>query len=50
MAIDEEARLDEPLAVPHEIVAEQSRVYSVSSPAANPVSNSDNVSVTLGLA
>ena len=49
MAVGEEARPDEPLAVPHEIVAEQSRVHSVSSPPPHPVSHADHVRVPLGL-
>ena len=49
VAVDEEARPDESLAVSHQIVAKQPGVHTISSPPSDPVSNPDNVSVTLGL-
>ena len=49
MTVNEEASLDKSLTVPHQVVAEETRVNTVGPPASDTVSNTDNVRVALGL-
>ena len=49
MTVSEEARLDKPLTVPHQIVAEEAGVNTVSSPPTHAISHADHVRVPLGL-
>ena len=45
LVADEEASLDESLAVPHEIVAEESWINTISSPSSHTISHANHISV-----